>query len=162
MPLVGPVFAEVALRYPGLERQRLIHESVRRLIDLMVADLLSETRRRLAAANPRSADDVRALDHPVAAFSDAMAANDKALKSFLFNRMYRHYKVNRMTAKAKRVVRDLFDQFFEDPDCLPDEWRGRADGAGTPRTARVVADYIAGMTDGYALREHSRLFQALG
>ena len=162
VPLVGPVFAEVALRYPGLERQRLIHESVRRLIDLMVADLLSETRRRLAAANPRSADDVRALDHPVAAFSDAMAANDKALKSFLFNRMYRHYKVNRMTAKAKRVVRDLFDQFFEDPDCLPDEWRGRADGAGTPRTARVVADYIAGMTDGYALREHSRLFQALG
>ena len=76
--------------------------------------------------------------------------------------MYRHYKVNRMTAKAKRVVRDLFTQFFDDPDCLPDEWRSRADGAGTPRTARVVADYIAGMTDGYALREHSRLFQALG
>jgi dGTPase len=89
-----------------------------------------------------------------------MAENDKALKSFLFKRMYRHYKVNRMTAKAKRVVRDLFAQFFDDPDCLPDEWRHRADSPGTPRTARVVADYIAGMTDGYALREHARLFQA--
>jgi dGTPase len=160
VPLVGPVFAEVGRRYPGLERQRLIHESVRRVIDLMVADLLAETRRRLAEASPQSADDIRALERPVVAFSDAMAANDKALKSFLFKRMYRHYKVNRMTAKAKRVVRDLFDQFFEDPDCLPDEWRERADGAGTPRTARVVADYIAGMTDGYALREHARLFQA--
>lgn len=162
VPLVGPVFAEVARRYPGLERQRLIHESVRRVIDLMVADLLSETRLRLAAAAPASVAAIRALDHPVVAFSAAMTANDKALKSFLFNRMYRHYKVNRMTAKAKRVVRDLFSQFFDDPDCLPDEWRDRADGAGTPRTARVVADYIAGMTDGYALREHSRLFQALG
>ncbi len=160
VPLVGPVFAEVGQRYPGLERQRLIHESVRRVIDLMVADLLAETRRRLAEANPQSADDIRALSRPVVAFSDAMSANDKALKSFLFKRMYRHYKVNRMTAKAKRVVRDLFAQFFEDPDCLPDEWRERADGAGTPRTARVVADYIAGMTDGYALREHARLFQA--
>jgi dGTPase len=158
VPLVGPVFAEVGRRYPGLERQRLIHESIRRLIDIMVADLLTETRRRLSAADPRAADDVRALDHPVVAFSDAMAANDKALKSFLFKRMYRHYKVNRMTAKAKRVVRDLFAQFFEEPDCLPDEWRARADGAGTARTARVVADYIAGMTDGYALREHARLF----
>lgn len=162
VPLVGPVFAEVARRYPGLERQRLIHESVRRVIDLMVADLLSETRRRLETAAPVSAAAIRALDHPVVAFSATMTANDKALKSFLFNRMYRHYKVNRMTAKAKRVVRDLFTQFFDDPDCLPDEWRERADGAGTSRTARVVADYIAGMTDGYALREHSRLFQALG
>jgi len=162
VPLVGPVFAEVARRYPGLERQRLIHESVRRVIDLMVADLLTETRSRLNAAAPASAAAIRALDHPVVAFSTTMTANDKALKSFLFNRMYRHYKVNRMTAKAKRVVRDLFTQFFDDPDCLPDEWRARADGAGTPRTARVVADYIAGMTDGYALREHSRLFQALG
>ena len=161
VPLVGPVFAEIGKRHPGLERTRLIHESIRRLIDLMVADLLAETRRRLTAAAPTSADAVRALDHPVVSFSDAMTANDKALKSFLFKRMYRHYKVNRMTAKAKRVVRDLFTQFFDDPDCLPDEWRARADGPGTPRTARVVADYIAGMTDGYALREHARLFQAL-
>jgi dGTPase len=160
VPLVGPVFAEVERRYPGLERQRLIHESVRRLIDLMVADLLSETRRRLTAADPRSTDDIRALGQPVVAFSTGMAENDKALKSFLFKRMYRHYKVNRMTAKAKRVVRDLFAQFFDDPDCLPDEWRQRANGPGTPRTARVAADYIAGMTDGYALREHARLFQA--
>ena len=162
VPLVGPVFAEVAKRYPGLERPRLIHESVRRVIDLMVADLLTETRGRLTAAAPGSAADIRALDHPVVAFSATMAANDKALKSFLFNRMYRHYKVNRMTAKAKRVVRDLFSQFFDDPDCLPKEWRDRADQPGTPHTARVVADYIAGMTDGYALREHSRLFQANG
>ncbi|MFN4282757.1 MAG: deoxyguanosinetriphosphate triphosphohydrolase [Alphaproteobacteria bacterium] len=158
VPLVGPVFAEIKARYPGLERSRLIHEAVRKLISLMVGDLLAETRRRLAEAKPGSADDVRALGRPIVAFSQEMQEHDRALKAFLFKRMYRHYKVNRMTSKAKRVVRDLFALFLQEPDSLPSEWQARTNGPGTPKTARVVADYIAGMTDGYAMRERERLF----
>ncbi|MCC6471124.1 MAG: deoxyguanosinetriphosphate triphosphohydrolase, partial [Alphaproteobacteria bacterium] len=91
-------------------------------------------------------------------FSETMRANDKALKRFLFERMYRHYRVNRMTSKARRVVRDLFELFVNEPACLPTEWREQTDDAAPEKTARVVADYIAGMTDRYALDEHARLF----
>jgi dGTPase len=158
VPLVGTVFGDVADRHPGLEPDRLIGESIRRLIDRMVADLLEETRARLAAARPRSADDVRRLGRPVVAFSGDMIARAGALREFLFERMYRHYKVNRMTSKARRVVGDLFGIFLNEPECLPAEWYGRADGPRTQRTARLVADYIAGMTDRFALKEHRRLF----
>src|SRR5690606_41988660 len=93
-----------------------------------------------------------------AAFSPEMAAANWALKDFLMERMYRHWRVNRMTSKARRVVRELFDLMHGEPRTLPDEWRAMADGPGTPRTARVVCDHIAGMTDRYALDEHFRLF----
>jgi len=131
---------------------------VRELIGAMVADLLAETRRRLRAADPRSAEDVRRLPAPVAAFSPAMQARLKGLKDFLFVNMYRHYRLNRMTSKARRVVRDLFDLFLAEPECLPTDWRARAGKAGSRATAELVADYIAGMTDRYALDEHRRLF----
>ncbi len=158
VPLVGPVFAEVAARYPGLEEDRLIGESIRRLIDRMVMDLLAETRRRLRLWQPRSPDEVRRLGQPVVAFSTELEEQLKHLRDFLFKRMYRHYKVNRMTSKARRVVAELFELFLREPNCLPEEWRRQADGAGTPKTARLVADYIAGMTDRFALKEHQRLF----
>jgi dGTPase len=158
VPLVGPVFRDVACRYPGIEEPRLIHESIRRVIDHMVGDLVAETRRRLAASRVGSAAEVRALNGPIAAFSTEMRDNDRALKQFLFERMYRHYRVNRMSSKARRVVRDLFGLYLAEPECLPGEWRGLAAGADDPRTARVAADYIAGMTDRYALDEHHRLF----
>jgi dGTPase len=158
VPLVGPVFHDVASRYPGLEEARLIHESVRRLIDCMVGDLIGETRRRLADSRVRSADEVRALKAPVVGFSDEMRRNDRALKEFLFERMYRHYRVNRMSSKARRVVHDLFALYLAEPECLPREWRGLAAGPDDPRTARVAADYLAGMTDRFALDEHHRLF----
>ena len=87
-----------------------------------------------------------------------MTAKAAQLRDFLFARMYRHYKVNRMTSKARRVVTDLFQIFLDEPSCLPAEWQRRADGPRTQRTARLVADYIAGMTDGFALKEHRRLF----
>jgi dGTPase len=158
VPLVGPVFAEVRDRHPGLEAARLIHEAVSRLIDHMVSDLIEETRRRLREARPGSTAALRRLGYPVVAFSPAMAENDRALKRFLFERMYRHYRVNRMTAKARRVVRDLFDLYLDEPDCLPTDWREQCDPQDQSRTARVVADYIAGMTDRYAIDEHQRLF----
>jgi dGTPase len=158
VPVVGPVFREVMERYPRLAEPRLIHESIRRVIDLMVRDLLDETRARIRDCKARSADDIRRLGEPVVAFSAAMRANDKALKAFLFERMYRHYKVNRMASKARRVVQELFALFLAEPECLPTEWRQEAGPAGSPRTARIVADYIAGMTDRFALDEHARLF----
>lgn len=157
VPLVGPMIREVAGRYPGLEISRLIHEVVRRLINVMVEDLLAETRRRLAVARPGSAEDIRALPEPVVAFSEPMRENDRAFKRFLFTHMYRHYRVNRMTSKARRVVRELFAVLLAEPNLLPDDWRHRTAEPGTPRTARVVADYIAGMTDRFALDEHDRL-----
>ncbi len=158
VPLVGPVFREVAARYPGLDEARLIHESIRRLIDRMASDLIAETRRRLADGRIRTVADIRGLGSPVAAFSDTMRAHDRALKAFLFERMYRHYRVNRMASKARRIVQELFTLLLDEPQCLPSEWRLLADGQGRAGTARVVADYIAGMTDRYALDEHRRLF----
>jgi dGTPase len=158
LPLVGPVFHEVATRYPGLDEPRLIHESIRRMIDRMVRDLVDTTRSRLADGKVGSADDIRALAAPVAAFSDEMRDNDRALKRFLFERMYRHYRVNRMNTKARRVMRELFRLFIAEPDCLPSEWRDAACGGDAAQRARIVADYLAGMTDRFALDEHRRLF----
>ena len=157
--LVGPIFTAVRQSYPDLTQSRLVHVAVRRMIGVMVDDILAESRRRLEAAGCASAADVRALGRPLIAFSDDMAANDRILKQFLYQRMYRHYKVNRMASKARRVVRDLFALFVAEPECLPADWRARCDGVRSPETARAVADYIAGMTDRFAFLEHKRLFK---
>jgi dGTPase len=158
VPLVGPVFHGVASRYPGIEEPRLIHESIRRLIDRMVGDLIGETSRRLGHIAPGSADEVRALNAPIVDFSDEMRRNDRALKAFLFERMYRHHRVKRMSSKAHRVVHDLFALYLAEPQFLPHEWRELAAGPNEPSTARIAADYLAGMTDRFALDEHHRLF----
>ncbi|HEV8391432.1 MAG TPA: deoxyguanosinetriphosphate triphosphohydrolase [Dongiaceae bacterium] len=156
VPLAGPVIAEVSARYPGLELSRLIHESIRRMINLMVRDVIAESTRRLAGV--KSVAEVRARKAPVIAFSEAMGANDRALKEFLFSRMYRHHRVNQMTMKAKRVVSELFDLHLEQPNCLPAEWQAQVTGADEAAAARLVADYIAGMTDKFALETHRHLF----
>lgn len=158
VPLVGPVFHEVRTLYPDLDMSRTIHESVRRLIGAMVQDLLRVTQSRIDAASPATAADIRALSEPVAQFSESMRANDKALKSFLFENMYRHYKLNRMTSKGRRVVKDLFQLLLAEPECLPTEWRVQAGKPGSRETAELVCDYIADMTDRLALDEHRRLF----
>jgi dGTPase len=158
VPLVGPVLHQVSRQHPGLEEPRLIHEAIRRVIDRMVADLSAESRRRLGEARVKSAADIRALGAPVVTFSEAMTAEAKGLRAFLFERMYRHYRVNRMASKARRIVQELFQLLLAEPQCLPTEWRQHVDGAGQPGTARIVADYIAGMTDRFAQDEHFRLF----
>ena len=158
VPLVGPALLEVRTAYPDLELPRTIHETIRRIIDAMVNDVLAETRRRLHDAAPKSADEVRALDNAVVAFSERMDADNRALKTFLFERMYRHFKVNRMTSKARRVVTDLFALLLAEPDCLPTAWWQKAEAAADETgRARLVADYIAGMTDRFAHDEHRRL-----
>ena len=158
VPLVGPIFHSVRKTYPDLDTSRTIHEAVRRMIGAMVNDLISETGRRLVEAKPESATAVRHYRHTLAGFSEEMRQNDAALKKFLFENMYRHYKLNRMTSKARRVVKDLFKLLVEEPECLPTEWRKNAGKPGAQGTAELVADYIAGMTDRHALDEHRRLF----
>ena len=158
LPLVGPVLAEVEALHPGLPRRRLVHETVRRVIDQMVTDLLAESRRRLAALGPTSVEAVRTASEAVIAFSDTVAADLAVVRRFMFKEVYRHYLVNRETSKARRVVRDLFTLFMAEPNTLPTDWRRQAEAAGAIGQARVVADYIAGMTDRFALLEHQRLF----
>ncbi len=158
VPEVGPIIRAVAERYPGLEPQRLVHETTRRMIGHFVEDVRLETNRRLDIADPRSADDVRAHDGPLVAFSEPSAAAEKGLKTFLFARMYRHADVLAVREGASRVMRDLFSWFLEDPARLPEEWRHGLEHAPQTRHARRVCDYIAGMTDRYALEEHRRLF----
>lgn len=128
------------------------------MIGGMVNDLLDETGRRLKDLGPKSAEDIRAHSRPVAGFSDAMQANDAGLKKFLSENMYRHYKLNRMTSKAKRVVKKLFTLLIKEPECLPAKWRLTCGSENTQQTARTVADYIAGMTDRFALDEYQNLF----
>lgn len=158
VPLVGPLFHEVRRSHPDAEPSLHIHEVVRRMIGIMILDLIEETRARIADLRPAGAHDVRHLDCPLVAFSQTMRAHDGALRRFLFDHMYRHFSVNRMTSKGRRVVKDLFGLLVAEPECLPPDWRRLTDGPHTPRTARVVGDYIAGMTDRFALDEHRRLF----
>ncbi len=160
IPLTGDVFRKVMADYPGIDRHRLISEAVRRLIGLWIADLIAEFQRRAAEEKPQTVEEVRALARPLAAFSSEIDDRQKPLRSFLFERMYRHHKVNRMMSQARRIVRELFGLFLAEPETLPSPWRERAKDAGkdTTKKARVVCDYIAGMTDTYAIDEHRRLF----
>jgi dGTPase len=158
--LVRDVFEGVRRDYPAIEEGRVISEAVRRLIGVWIGDLIGEFRRRAEEAAPGSVEDVRRLGRPLAAFSETIDGRQKPLRAFLFERMYRHYKVNRMMSQARRIVKELFQLFLSEPDTLPHPWRARAAAAGDnmSRRARVVCDYIAGMTDTYAHDEHRRLF----
>jgi dGTPase len=159
LPQIGAVVTALEARYPGLDSRRFAYEAVRRLMNLMVNDLLAESHARIADSSVADADDVRRQARPVVAFSDAMVADLATLKKFLFANLYRHYKVNRMTSKARRVVRDLFDLLHAEPNCLPTHWQTLVeDEPGSLSIARLVGDYIAGMTDRYAIDEHRRLF----
>jgi dGTPase len=128
----------------------------------MVSDVLTETRRRLSEEAPQSAADIRALSRPICDFSADFREQEKPLRSFLMENMYKHYKVNRMMGQAARVVKELFELFIADPTILPTELRAGCTGPNTPETARVVCDHIAGMTDSFAISEHRKLFTVTG
>lgn len=162
VPLIGRAFADVRTRYPDIGRDRLIHEAVRDLIGYMVSDVLAESRTRLTEHNPQSADEIRNYSRPMIAFSDQFRLEEAPLRKFLYENMYKHYKVNRMMGQASRVVEELFSLFIKDPDILPTELRRQCDGPHTKHTARVICDYIAGMTDTFAIAEHKKLFSVSG
>lgn len=158
IPFVSQLIDEVTWTYPDAGSDAQINELVRRLINRLVNDVLHEARSRIEKVDPSSPDDIRRAGKPVVAFSPDTGAAVTALKKFLHDTMYKHYLVNRMTSKSKRVVNDLFQLYIREPECLPTEWFQASDGPETPETARVVADFIAGMTDRYAFREHAKLF----
>jgi dGTPase len=162
VPLFAGFHAEVLARYPALSGRRLVYEIVRRMINHLVTDLIDASRARLQTSGVRSIAEVRANPEPLIGFSQATRESNHALKVFLRESLYKHYKVRRMTAKARHIVRQLFDAFFNEPGLMPDEHNDTGKRLeslrGPPGRARVVADYIAGMTDRYAIIEHSRLF----
>jgi len=158
-PIVADILREIDAHYSGLDPNRRAHETVRRLITRMIEDVTAESRRRIAARKPFSIADVRNAAQPLVTFSPAMAETDQDIKGFLYPRMYRHARVMRVMEDAEGVVRDLFAYFMEKPAKLPAEWRDGIDLTDEGARARRVADYIAGMTDRYALVEHARYFR---
>lgn len=144
----------VETQYPGLPGRRALYETIRLMITAMTADLVDTSRALLQEAAPQSIDDVRASP-PLIRFSPQMRAETTALKRFLYANLYRHFQVNRMRVKASRIVRELFEAFLQDPVLLPNDYQVEGDPM---RQARKIADYIAGMTDRYAIREHRRIF----
>ncbi len=155
-------YEEVRRLHPGIEGRRMVHEITRRMIDVQVTDLVTASAGRIEAAAPADADQVRRLDHALIAYSERLAPLNLELKRFLRHNLYRHYRVMRMSGKAGRVIRDLFSIFMENPALMPPEQLAAARRlereSGEAGVARAVADYVAGMTDRYAILEHGRLF----
>lgn len=158
-PLFEEQFLTVQERYPKLEDRRLIYEVIRRMIDKLVTDLIDNTSRQLDTLAPCSIEDIRAHETAIVAFSDAVNEQHVSLKQFLGKHLYRHDKVRKMTDQAKRMVEVLFERYMTEPREMPEEFgtRATAGGANEADKARVVADYIAGMTDRFAIAEHERL-----
>ena len=157
LPVVADALAAARQASLDVPPPRLRHETIRRVIDALVGDVIAETGRRLVKLAPRDADAVRRARRRMVGFSEPMETANRAIKEFLHTRMYRHWRVNRMTSKARRLTGALYRLLLDDPSMLPDDWRARAGEAGTPRAAVTVADYVAGMTDRYAMDEHRRL-----
>lgn len=157
LPIVGSALAAARTSSLDVPPPRLRHETIRRVIDTLITDLVAETRKRLARLDPAGPDAIRRAKQPMVAFSPAIAEANQAIKDFLRARMYRHWRVNRMTSKSRRLTEELFRLLHADPSLLPDDWRARAGEGGTHRSAMIVGDYVAGMTDRYAMDEHRRL-----
>ncbi|WP_238296833.1 deoxyguanosinetriphosphate triphosphohydrolase family protein, partial [Methylobacterium soli] len=158
VPFLRGLLDEIEALHPGLETSRRVHELARRVITRFVEDVIAESERRLRALAPESVAEIRRAGAPVIAFSEAVAEADAAIKTFLYARMYRHPGVMAVRAHAAAIVADLFAAFTADPARMPEEWSANLAGASEGRIARRIADYIAGMTDTYAVLAHKRLF----
>jgi dGTPase len=158
LPVVGDILAETAREHPGIDPGRRVHELMRRLITRMIEDVIAETRARIGRLGLHSVTEVRAAGEPVVGFSHAMGEADRAIKGFLYPRMYRHPRIMRIMGDAESVVRNLFTHYLDRPRDIPSEWLAALDDRDAVSQARRVADFIAGMTDRYAMVEHARLF----
>ncbi len=159
VPLIASINARVSVRYPSLDETRRGSELVRELISYLIDAVFAETKRHIAEAKPQSADDIRNLDRALAAFPANVAKEEAAIKSFLKERMYRHARVVRVMNDAQGVVTDLFNRYHDHPSDLPAEWASHGLDGETGR-ARRIGDFIAGMTDNFAILEHGRLFDS--
>lgn len=157
LPIVGPAYAEVDAKYPELAATRRTHEALRRVFGVMVSDVVETSRQNLQSSGATSAEAIRHLGRPVIRFSDRLWLDLQHIRRFLFQNMYRAPSVMQKRSEVTVVVNDLFSLFMERPDLLPAEWRNMVNAANATVLARVVSDYISGMTDRYALQEHARL-----
>ena len=160
VPMVGPAIAAAGGTGGASADGRRVYEITRRMITAMIGDCVAESRARLAALAPRTADDIRAAGSAAVAFPAGVSADLAALKEFLFARVYRHPRVNRIMSDAERVVSELFDRYMAEPAAMPEAWRRSAEGLDARRRARLVADFVSGQTDRFAIAEHRRLFDA--
>jgi dGTPase len=160
MPLTAEIIADIDRHYPGLDEVRRGAELVRELISHFISAVFAEASRRLDAAEPQSAHDVRRHDGPLIGFPPAVAREEAGIKAFLWQRMYRHQRVMRVMDDAERIVFDLFARYRESPDDLPPEWVEGREAETEAERARRIGNFIAGMTDRYALIEHNRLFDS--
>lgn len=162
VPILGEAIARTREEYPDIDEAILIHEVIREMIGEMVVDVIEETKKRLRELKPQSVEDIRMAGRQMVAFSPVMYEKVEKLRAFLWDRMYRHYRVRRMRLKVSKVVEDLYNAFTDQYELLPENWHPKVEAAGGKddkvARARVVADYIAGMTDRYAIKEHERLF----
>jgi dGTPase len=158
VPLIGPILLEVRADWPKLDERMVRIEAVRRMIGVMVEDVLGETARRLEGDRIVTTEDVRLARRTMVDFSSEMHADLAILRKFLFERMYRHYRVNRTRSQARRVLSQLFELFMAEPEVMPPEWSTPALTRDRTQRARAVCDYIAGMTDRYAIEVHQKLF----
>ena len=158
VPIIGDILRAVRQKYPTLDDVRTSHEIVRRQITIMVEDVIRAAQANLETVNPQTVDDIHGAGRTIVGFSAPLREQEKMLKAFLYKNLYFHDSVVRVRKSADRIVRDLFDTYLADEQCMPEGWRdGRTKGDLTSR-ARLVADFLAGMTDTYAVREHRRLF----
>jgi len=163
LPIIGACYGEVDRKYPGLDPYRRRHEALRRVFGVMVGDVIETSRSALVEIAPSTSEEVRHLGRPVIRFSDGMWADLQQIRKFLFARMYRAPSVMAMRAKVTCVVEELFPFYLEKPEHLPDRWRKDVEAAqGQTALARLVSDYIAGMTDRFALQQHARLLGGPG
>ena len=158
VPLTAATIEEITSVYQELEDGRLIYEVTRRLITQMVDDVVAESRRRIAALKPANAGDIRNADRPVIAFSQDMTAQCEELRFYLFSWVYRDKRVSRIMEDAKRIVADLFARYMDEPETMPEDWSSRAAQGDESARARAVCDFIAGMTDRFAIQQHASLF----
>jgi dGTPase len=158
LAVVGDLLREIAARHPGIEPGRYAHELVRGLITRMIEDVIAQSRRCIVELEPASAEDVRQAGRPIIGFSPVMAAADRAIKDFLYPRLYRHTRIVRIMNEAEALLGRLFEHYVATPGDLPPEWIAGLDPADAAGRALRIADFIAGMTDRYAMVEHARLF----
>ena len=163
LPIISDILQKIHAEYPDLPPDRLVNELTRRLISMFVNDLINNSSDLLNVADPKSPDDIRSAGHALISHSQSVKKDLSEIRSFLFTNMYKHYRVNRMTNKARKLLKELFNEFFERPFLLPSYWQQKIScqsesNKAEYHNARVIADYIASLTDREAILEHDRLF----
>lgn len=158
LPLFGELFKEILSEYPNLLQNKITYEFLRRMINLTIQDIVKQVEKNIQVYGIETSEDIRKLKKPLVHFSPELTESNKRLKEFLNAKVYRHYKINRVTSKAKRIVCDLFNIFQNEPNVLPTEWSKIASNVDEKQRSIIVCDYIAGMTDRFAIQEHRRIF----